>query len=257
MKNLYYKTIREFLDYIVSISNSNFIFIDTETTGLRGSKIEQLTQISAIKTEFDYDNNTIKELDFYDKKIKLTTKTLERISEQEKIEMKWKIKDVLELNHYYKDNNKCYDEKRTLTDFHKWSHQNIKDVKVMQHSKFDLDMLNGRHKHNFDGNILDTKIIIQLFFIPSIQKLAEKSSKYRNMLDEIGTSDRDNGLISSSMSKVGPALGLDMNMYHNSLSDCRITINMFLRIMEFLKNNLNLDIKKYQEERISRKKVYS
>ena len=52
------------------------------------------------------------------------------------------------------------------------------------------------------------------------------------------------------MSKIGPALNLDMNNYHDAISDCRITIKMLNNIVLFLKENQDLDIKKYQVERI-------
>jgi exonuclease I len=70
------------------------------------------------------------------------------------------------------------------------------------------------------------------------------------MVDFIGTSTRDNGLISSSMSKVGPALGINMSGYHDAITDCRITIQMYQKIVDLLDQHKNVDISKYQTERI-------
>jgi len=98
--------------------------------------------------------------------------------------------------------------------------------------------------------VFDTKIMIQLYYLPLLQKLSEDNPKYERMIQTIGTSERDNGLISSSMSKIGPALGLDMTMYHDALSDVRITMKMFSSIVSFMKTHKNVDISKYQIERI-------
>jgi DNA polymerase III epsilon subunit-like protein len=52
------------------------------------------------------------------------------------------------------------------------------------------------------------------------------------------------------MSKIGPATGVVMTGYHDALTDCRITIQMYQRIVDLLKQHQNLDISKYQIERI-------
>jgi hypothetical protein len=73
-------------------------------------------------------------------------------------------------------------------------------------------------------------------------------------VNKIGVSDRDNGLISSSMSKIGPALGINMSGYHDALTDCRIMSQMFCKMIDFLKEHQSLDISKYQSERIMTKR---
>ena len=113
-----------------------------------------------------------------------------------------------------------------------------------------MGMLSVRSGIKIDYEVFDTKMLIQLYYLPLIQKLAETDVKYEELINFIGTSDRDNGLISSSLSKIGPALGLNMSGYHDALTDCRLTINMYLRIVDFLKKNMSVDIMKYQTERI-------
>jgi len=68
----------------------------------------------------------------------------------------------------------------------------------------------------------------------------------------IGTSERDNGLISSSMGKVGPAMEIDMGDYHDALSDCKYTIKILENMIKLLKDNRDLDISKYHNERVSK-----
>lgn len=41
-----------------------------------------------------------------------------------------------------------------------------------------------------------------------------------------------------------------MNGYHDAITDCRITIEMYRKIVEFLKENQHIDISKYQNDRI-------
>ena len=74
------------------------------------------------------------------------------------------------------------------------------------------------------------------------------------MIQKIGTSSRDSGLISSSLGKIGPALGIDMTGYHDALTDVRLMMQMLKSMIDFLKENMDLDIKKYQYERFKTKK---
>ena len=57
---MWYKTIPQILEWIDSKSNMSWVFIDTETTGLGGPKQQQLTQVSAIATEYDFVSNSFK-----------------------------------------------------------------------------------------------------------------------------------------------------------------------------------------------------
>ena len=248
----FYKSIKEFINWLEFKSNNNFIFIDTETTGLfQSDPYEiQLTQISAVSCSYDFNSNKFKENDSFNKKIKLTDKTKNIINNDSRS----RIKDVLKFNHYGQNNNnnKYEDENNVLNDFLVWIDKYKNSIFVIQNAPFDMRMLNVRiGNKKFNNEVLDTKDLIQLYYLPCIQKLSEKNDEYLKLVNKIGTSVRDNGLISSSLSKIGPALDIDMTNYHDALSDCRITIILLEKIINFLKMNDTVDISKYQHERIN------
>jgi DNA polymerase III epsilon subunit-like protein len=247
---IWYKSIPEILNWIKSKSDKYLTIVDTETTGLPSDGYEiQLTQISAIVTKYDFKSNKFTEIDSYNKKIELTETTLQLMKDPST-----SIKKILLFNHYEQDGAEYHDEQEILKDFFDWIKKYNNSMLVIQNASFDMGYLNTRNPTiKFDNEVLDTKMIIQLYYLPLIQKLAETDIKYQDMISKIGTSDRDGGLISSSMSKIGPALGINMSGYHDALTDCRITIEMTQKIIEFLKQHQNEDIMKYQAERI---KIY-
>lgn len=244
------KTITNILNWLDEKSDKFFIFIDTETTGLNTDPYEvQLTQVSAIVTRWNYEANTFEEVASFDNKIKLTdtTKQLMKIPGS-------KIKKVLSFNHYGQSNVAYYEEEKILTDFKEFIDEYPGAMFVIQNAIFDMKFLNTRHPNiKFNNEVLDTKDLIQLFFLPALQKLAETDESASKMIDTIGVSERDNGLISSSLSKIGPALKINMAGYHDALTDCRLAREMFKKIVDFLKENQHLDIRKYQAERIKTK----
>ena len=242
---MWYKTIPEILNWLESKSEMNWIFLDTETTGLKGPKKEQVTQVSGIVVQYNYSANTFNELDTYDQKIKLNTDIKSRYNTPGDTSRR-----ILSFNHYGSGQYKYKNENEVITDFFNWLDNYSPLLLVAQNAGFDMGMLSVRSGIKIDYEVFDTKMLIQLYYLPLIQKLAETDVKYKELINFIGTSDRDNGLISSSISKIGPALGLNMSGYHDALTDCRLTINMYLRIVDFLKKNMSVDIMKYQTERI-------
>ena len=245
------KTIPEFLSWLDSKSNKFFIILDCETTGLPSDPYEtQLTQISCLIVKYNSKLNTFEEVDFYDKKIKLTPKTLELLEDP-----KTRINKVLSFNHYDQVGIDYHHEDETLKDVFEFISKYNNPILVIQNASFDMRYLNTRNPIvKFNNEVLDTKQVIQLFYLPLLQKLAETQSWASDLIQKIGTSERDNGLISSSMGKIGPALGLNMSGYHDALTDCRITVDMFQKLIEFLKKYQDTDIKKYQVERIKTKR---
>jgi len=242
---MWYKTIPQILEWLESKSNMPWLWIDTETTGLGGPKQQQLTQVSSLSTDYNFASNTFNELGLFDEKIKLTDETKSKFSTPED-----KTKWVLGFNHYGSGKYKYKNEEEILNQFFDWIGNYEPCLLIAQNAGFDMAMLAGRYGHKINNEVFDTKILIQLYYLPLLQALAENDSKYKEMIDFIGTSQREGGLISSSMSKVGPALGINMANYHDALTDCRITIQMYQKIVDFLKQNQEVDIMKYQSERI-------
>ena len=242
---MWYKTIPQILEWLESKSKMPWIWLDTETTGLGGPKQQQLTQVSAISTQYDFKNNNFSEIGTFDEKIKLTDETKSKFDEPED-----KTKWVLGFNHYGSGDYKYKNESDIVDDFFKWIDNYSPNILVAQNAGFDMAMLSGRYGHKITNEVFDTKMLIQLYLLPLLQALAETDTKYKEMIDFIGTSGRDNGLISSSMAKIGPVLGINMTGYHDAITDCRITIQMYQKIVDLLKNNQEVDIMKYQAERI-------
>lgn len=245
------KSITEILNWIEEKSEKFWVVTDTETTGLPTDPYEvQLTQVSGIVVKYDFNDNQFSEEAHFDKKIKLTQKTLQLMSEPDN-----RIRRVLSFNHYGGKGVKYHAEEEILSEFHQFIEEWNNPILVIQNAIFDMRFLNTRHPNlKFTNEVLDTKDIIQLYYLPALQKLSESEDWAREMVERIGTSTRDNGLISSSLSRIGPALGLNMTGYHDALTDCRLAMQMFQKIVEFLKQHQDLDIKKYQAQRILTKK---
>lgn len=244
------KSISQILDWLNEKSEKWWVVADTETTGLPSDPYEtQLTQVSGIAVKYNFLQNTFEEDDSFNKKIKLTQKSLDLMRGSTR------IKQVLSFNHYGSKQEKYFLEQQILEEFHQFLELYDNPILVIQNAIFDMRYLNTRHPElKFDNEVLDTKDLIQLYYLPALQKLSETETWATDMVQRIGTSTRDNGLISSSLSRIGPALGINMTGYHDALTDCRLAMQMFQGIVEFLKQNKNLDIRKYQAERILTKK---
>jgi hypothetical protein len=242
---MWYKTIPQILNWLKEKSEINWLLLDTETTGLLGPKKEQLTQVSGILIDYNFESNTFTEIDQFDEKIKLTSDIKTRYNQPDGGNRK-----VLSFNHYGSGNYKYKIESDVLKDFFSWIENNSPLLLVAQNAGFDMSMLSVRSGVKIKDEVFDTKMLIQLYFLPLIQKLSETDSNYKEMVNFIGTSPRDAGLISSSMSKIGPALGINMSGYHDALTDCRLMMDMFMKIVDILKDNKHIDISKYQSERI-------
>ena len=242
------KSIPEFLDWIKQKEDRYFVLLDTETTGLPSDPYEiQLTQISCIVSKYNFDENSFEEIETFDKKLKLSDTSLELMKKPGT-----RIKNVLSFNHYGKRGIQFHDEGETLEHFFEFLEKFDDPILVIQNAEFDMRFLNTRNRGvKFTNEVIDTKQIAQLFFLPCLQKLAETDQEFQQMVQRIGTSSRDSGLISSSLSKLGPALGIDMVGYHDALVDCRLMAEMFKKMIEFLKEHQDVDIKKYQAQRIA------
>lgn len=244
---MWYKTIPEMLNYIDKLTSKTWIYLDTETTGLLGPTKDQLTQIAAIAIN---QKNSNKNSEF-NQKIELTDEIKSILDDE--VSPGWNRRRVLSFNHYdNKIKGKDYlDESDVLLLFKDWVYEQPNPIFIIQNADFDMAMLNGRKNIIFnDIEILDTKIFLQLYIIPIYQKLAETDKKYKDKLSLIGTSSRDNGLISSSMSKWAPEFNIDTSQYHDALFDCVMMQQMFHNIIDIMKDNKNLDIMKYQHDRI-------
>jgi 2'-5' RNA ligase/DNA polymerase III epsilon subunit-like protein len=242
---MWYKSIPEILSWLDSKTDMPWVWLDTETTGLGGPKKEQLTQVSCLVTECDFNNNTFKELSQFDEKIKLTSDTKAKYND-EGDRTKW----VLGFNHYGSGGYKYKDEETVVNDFFQFITDYEPCLLIAQNAAFDMAMLAGRYGNKIENEVFDTKMLIQLYFLPLLQKLAETDPTFQEKIDFIGTSPRDNGLISSSMSKIGPVLGINMSGYHDAITDCKITIQMYQGMIDLLTKHQDVDIMKYQIERI-------
>jgi len=253
--NRYTQPIKSFLNDLNGFQGKCLIFLDTETTGLKGPKVEQLTQIAAIAVHMM--NGEFVMFSSYNHKIELTSKTWDRIEKEP--DSDWNVKNVLKFNHYLEWDRKYIPESKAITSLLKWIDKVKGDkeiLMVIQNVWFDKTMIEGRSNKKLDFEMLDTKHVAQFQLLPLFQTLAETDNKYKTILSRIGTSksNRDNGLLSSSLSNIANGLGVNADNPHDALSDCLVLMDVLYEAYNLLVTNSNVNIEKYQQICLATKK---
>lgn len=237
-ENLKGNTIEGYLEYFENkYKDSTLIWLDTETTGLNVHD-NQLTELSAIVTDSEF--NVI---DQFSKKIKIDWSNVKDVKTTKDI--------VLPMTRYGERGIKYHDESQTIDEFFDWVDSFDNPVLIAQNASFDIKYLAVRGNRKIDYPVIDTKMVIQLYFIPIIQQLSdENNSEAQEILKQLPPSSRDKGMPSSSMGKIAPILGIDVSGWHSAVEDVKIMINMFKKIKDYLEEYKGLDIRKHQTKRL-------
>ena len=225
------------------IEGQELVFFDTETTGL-SPRDRQITEIAAVVISGD----TFEVLNSYHVHIKLTPETAQLIKDQEPIDMRWKIKDILKMTNYY--NSKAdNDEIEAIEGFRKFIPEGA--LIVAHNAKFDLKMVNTRAKINglraidHFGKVLDTSLLSREFFIPASQELEaegdEKAKAYLDQLTTAWTESKKRQKISSRLGDLAKAMAVDLKNWHQAMADVEATIEIFKYLKKFFDDHFEAD----------------
>lgn len=246
---LYELNIREYIDYINNFKNNTWIWFDTETTGL-SPKDAQITQIAAIATDYNYN-----EIDVYNKKANLTPEIKNKMHGERDIDndpknKQWTVKKSLSLNKYG-SGGEYIKEDLLLNEFSNWVNSHNNPILVAYNNTFDMKMINTRTNSKLTQKNLDIMKMVQLFWIPMHEKLAEEGNEEsKKILNTLGSSARS-GLVGSRLGSVAKVLGVDTSQWHDALADIKMTIGVFKKIFSNLNHNYLIEINKHKGRRIN------
>lgn len=241
----------ELFSWLKERKDMTFIALDTETTGLRGPKEEQLTQIAAVAFTFDYDTLTFTEVGQYNEKIKLLPEIL-----AQKNQPGSRIKDVLKYTRYGESGRKFVEEQAALDELQNFVDSYEPAVLLIQNAKFDMKMINVRKAvGGLRNEIFDTMNFWGYFLLPTLQSLASTDPEAKRILDVIGFS-KSGKLPTSSLPSVAKGLGTNAEGAHDALFDCRYMVKTLEKGLEIIKNNMDVDRKEFLIPRISTERYY-
>jgi DNA polymerase III epsilon subunit-like protein len=283
--NFYGKTIVDVLEYINSLQNNTLIFFDTETTGF-SPKTEQLTEIAALSCQFN--EFTVID-DFYEKvrllpeiENRLKSNTIENNDWLSKIKAGDKFKspsDVLKMTRYGEKpgTRHYYMEKVLLENFADFVNSFDNPILIAHNAPFDMKMVNTRMKKYglkpLKVSVLDTNIILKLFFIPMLKSLKKSGNKLAGdflgkllqpvmglngpildpdldwntkipKLNPDGTPKMKTRMFySTSIGVIAPAFNINNDEWHNALADIKLMMEIFRKTILLFNKYKDIDIK--------------
>lgn len=236
------------------LHGKTLVFFDTETTGFLPDK-NQITEIAAIACEGD----TLKQLDTFQKYIKLTDDTHAEIARQnappeneehalkraKKIESGGKtIEQLLAMSGYDAD-KAVNEEEETLLEFYEFINQFENPILVAHNAPFDMKMVNTRLNRIYKRStpkytVMDTLRFSRLFFLPAIQAMAKRNDPAA--MDMLNLIKDPKAVKKNDLYKLSSSLGvlnklikhrLDSIAWHSALSDVQVTIEIFRLIRDY------------------------
>lgn len=230
------QSIPEFLEkFKEKYEGATFIWLDTETTGLNVHE-NQITELAAVATDTDFN-----ELDTFHKKMKLDMTQIKDIERTRKI--------VFPMTRHGEKGGKYYDEKETIEEFFDWVDKFKDPILVAQNASFDLKYLAVRGDKKLTYGAIDTKKIIEMFFIPAVQQLSdEDDDEAKEILSKLPIKK---DLPSSSMGNIAPSLKVSAEGWHSAITDVKMMIKMCKKMMNYLEENKETNIRNYQGKRLT------
>ena len=245
-ESIKYLSTEELFSWLEQRRNHTFVALDTETTGLKGPRMDQLTQIAAIAFSFDYDTLTFSEVSRYNKKISLTPeiKALKQLPDS-------KIQGALKYNRYGVSGGKFQDEQIVINELVDFVGQFENTILLIQNAPFDMPMINVRAKFKrLNSEVFDTKDFFAYFLIPTLQKLTETDPEAQGVLDSLGKSSSGR-VYTSSLPKVAAGLGVDPSGAHDALYDCTYMVQTLEKAFAIVRDNSEIERKEFLRPRIS------
>jgi DNA polymerase III epsilon subunit-like protein len=245
-ESIKYLSTEELFNWFSERRNHTFVALDTETTGLAGPRMDQLTQIAAIAFSFDYDTLKFTEISRYNKKISLTPeiKALKQLPGS-------KIQGALKYNRYGVSGGKFEDEQVIINELVDFVGQFENTILLIQIAPFDMPMINIRAKFKkLNSEVFDTKDFFAYFLIPTLQKLSETDPNVQAVLDMFGKSSSGK-VYTSSLPKVAAGLGIDPSGAHDALYDCTYMVQTLEKALVIVRDNSEIERKEFLRPRIS------
>lgn len=260
---LYSFNIQEILEKFLKFDNKTMVLFDTETVGLEpNTPYIQLTHIAALA----YEGSSLKEIGEYSKKVNIGPELDRALNdpnspeakhlgkEMARREKKYKKpdlhpRDALKMTGYENPNAEKLDEKEALIQFEKFLEQ-FQNVVILAHNAtFDMKVIAARRRYHGlppmkRYPVLDTVNISRFFFIPAMQAL-ETNPEVKKILDGLLAKTKYKSY-SSSLGKLGQVLGVKVDGWHDAKEDVKMLMQVLQKMVEFLKANSSIDIKKYQ-----------
>ena len=261
MKSAFDTVLEEYLPYgdnpFGRIAGKTVVIFDTETTGL-SPRNNQITEIGAIAVNGD----TLDEIDQYHVHVNLNEQTLQTIQQQEDIDMKFKVADILKMTNYYNAKSDTIDERAAIEGFLAF----IPDgsVLVAHNAKFDMKMamtriknLGGSAQRNW-SKVLDTMVMSREFFIPMSQELeVDGDLAAKQVLDKLTTAWTSSEKRQKVSSRLGDLVKGLMNQelegWHEAIHDARATLGLLKEFKDFFDKHFDSGLK-YNHDFIRRYK---
>lgn len=244
-ESIKYFSTNELFNWFEERRDHIFVAIDTETTGLGGPRIDQLTQVAAIGFSFNLDELKFTEISRYNKKISLTPeiKALKQLPGS-------KIQGALKYNRYGVSGGKFEEEQVIINELVDFVGQFEKSILLIQNAPFDMPMINVRAKFKkLDSEVFDTKDFFAYFLIPTLEKLAETDPEIQLILNSFGKSSSGK-VYTSSLPKVAAGLGIDPTGAHDALYDCIYMVQTLEKALQIVKTNSSVERKEFLRPRI-------
>jgi DNA polymerase III epsilon subunit-like protein len=125
----------------------------------------------------------------------------------------------------------------------------------IHNAKFDMKTIQARRKiHGLAPMkrfpVLDTVKIARLFFVPALIA-TENSPEAKKMLDGLLAKTKYKSY-TVSLGKLASVLGVTMDKWHDAKADVQMLMEVLQKIIEFLKQNVDLDITKQKASQAKR-----
>lgn len=272
-------SVDQMFEEMEKFKGNTWIFFDTETTGLKHDSA-QITEIAAIAVNPHGFREKSDILGTFNMKSNFTEETLDIIQQQrempdeEKEEMKRKrrmsISDILSMTrHGVKSSefDKSYktDEMNLIEGFLDFVESYPNPMLVIQNADFDVPFTAGRYE-KYEGDtrrilklpVLDTKVIIQMFLIPTLKELAgppNDDKEAQELLKKLYVQRGQGGYHSASQGVVSQAYGISAEEWHSAIADVKMMMEMLRKVTESLEGGRGLDIERHRASKRSQQRV--
>jgi DNA polymerase III alpha subunit (gram-positive type) len=266
---LYAYSTAELLEKFLKFDGKTLVFFDTETVGLEpNTSYVQITHIAAMA----YEGSSLKLLGELSKKVNLGDPLNRALTDPTSPEAKHLAKDrarrlikykkedmhpsdILKMTGYYSEDAEKMDEKDALIEFESFLNKFENVILLAHNAKFDMKTIQARRKiHGLAPMkrfpVLDTVKIARLFFVPALIA-TENSPEAKKMLDGLLAKTKYKSY-AVSLGKLASVLGVTMDKWHDAKADVQMLMEVLQKIIEFLKQNVDLDITKQKASQAKR-----